>query len=230
MSGESGASRGNPVRERVLRTPPLTAGQVDRFLELIAEGLTRQEAARRVQTEWDASGGPEEPCHSTSSRWRRLYFADEGFRERYEEALGVSGSEDESAATRKRLDALEKLRVLERAYDEYLERALDPERGRSGSSNRALLNILTLLHGTFKPFLEARVRHVHSGSVGLFAQPVIDTAKLSLEEQRELIELERRRQVLIGKAQPDDARVPVGEGAEVVDAEFVELPALPSGE
>ena len=180
-----------------------------------------------VQSECDRDGVV---CHATASRFRSLYFRDDGFRVRYEEALEFAGGRDETGERRQRLEAIERARIVERAFDEYLERALDPERGRSGSSNRALLNLLTLLSRTFKPFLEARVRHVHSGSVGLFAQPVIDTSKLSLEEQRELIELERRRQVLVAKARPDEGFEPNAlDGGDVVEAEFAELPALPAG-
>lgn len=214
------------VSERVKRTPPLTASQVDRFVELVGEGLTRQEAARRVQVEADEAG---ERCHSTASRFRRLYFADDSFRARYEEALQASPSESETDELRRRVDGLERLRIVERAFDEYLERALDPERGRSGASNRALLNLLTLMHRTFKPFLEARVRHVHSGNVGLFAQPVIDTSKLSVDEQRELIELERRRQVLIQKAQPEEGFEPENELPVIEQPALRERPLLEQG-
>jgi hypothetical protein len=209
-----------PVRERVKRTPPLLAEHVDRFLEHVTSGDTRQEAARKVQVEWDAKGADGERCHATSSRFRRLYFADEDFRRRYEAALEDSGqSEDETGGKRKRLEALERERLVRRAFDEYVERALDPERGKRGSSNRALQNLLVLMHETFRPFLEARVhKHVHSGAVGLFAQPVIDTGKWSLEEQREFVELERRRELLLAKARPD--------GDDVLEGEVVELPPL----
>lgn len=229
MSGKS-EGRSDPVRGRIVRTPPLSGGQVERFLEHVGAGLTRQEAAARVQAEWDSGAHGDELCRATASRFRRLYFADPGFAERYERALEADDGSDETVEKRKRVNALERLRAIERAFDEYMLRALDPERGRSGSSNRALLNVLTLISPTFKPFLEARVRHVHSGSVGLFAQPVIDTSKLSLEEQQELIELERRRTVLIEKARPDEGFRPteVGDG-EVVEGEAVELPALGPG-
>lgn len=225
MSGVSERSEG-PVKDRVLRTPPLTPGQVDRFLEHVADGKTRVQAAALVQEEWDASDGVER-CHSTGSRFRRLYFADEGFRERYELALEDGGHADETQSLRKRLDGLEREHLIRAAFDEYVMRAMDPERGKRGSSNRALQNLLVLMHRTFRPFLEARThRHIHSGSVGLFSQPVLDTGKLSLEEQRELIELERRRNLLIEKARPD------GDEHEVIDvgeAEVVELPALLAG-
>lgn len=202
--------------------PGFTAAQQDAFLLHIEAGLTRQEAAVRTGEEFAERG---EPFHSTATRWRGFIFRDEPFRARYEEAL-VQGAKDPGREeVRSRIDGLEKLRLLERAFDEYVMRAMDPERGRSGSSNRALQNLLTLMHRTFKPFLEARVKHVHSGSVGLFAQPVLDTSKLSLEEQRELIELERRRVVLIQKATPDGDELDAG---EIVEGEFDELPALPS--
>jgi hypothetical protein len=92
--------------------------------------------------------------------------------------------------------------------------------------------VLTLISPTFKPFLEARVRHVHSGSVGLYAQPTLDTSKLTIEEQRELIEIERRRMVLIEKARPQDtamAPTELQDAAEVIDGVAVELPALEPG-
>lgn len=210
---------------------PVTEAQVERFLELVREGLTRQEAARRVQGEWDADESLG-PCWSTSSRWKGRAVRDPVFRQRYMAALEGSGQDAEGAEVRGQLDRLEKFRLLERAFDEYVERGLDPERGRSGASNRALLNLLTLMHRTFKPFLEARVRHVHTGNVGLFAQPVIDTSKLSLEEQDELIRLERRRLELIGKASPDDGGVGLlgAVGEEIVEGEFAELPALEAGD
>lgn len=220
------------MRARVLRTPPLSPAQVERFLEHVGAGLTRQEAADRVQAEWDSGEHGEELCRATASRFRRLYFADPVFAQRYDEALESDDGSDETVEKRKRLNALERLRAIERAFDEYMLRALDPERGRSGSSNRALLNVLTLISPTFKPFLEARVRHVHTGAVGLYAQPTLDTSKLTLEEQRELIEIERRRLVLIEKARPADAAMAPTElrdPAEVIDGEAVELPALGPG-
>lgn len=233
-----GMSRRDPVRDHIGKVPPLSAGQVDWFLARVEAGLTRREAAVEVQAEWDRrrAEDPEgtELCHATASRFRRLYFADPVFAERYDRALETQpDGEDGTSEKRRRLDALERLRMVERAFDEYYLRAIDPERGRSGSSNRALLNLLTLMSRTFKPFLEARVRHVHTGAVGLFAQPTIDTSKLSLEEQRELIELERRRQVLIEKARPEEGPVPTdpfSDDGDVVEGEATELPALGSGE
>jgi hypothetical protein len=224
--------RSDPVRGRVLRTPPLSSAQVERFLEHVGAGLTRQEAAVRVQEEWDSGAHGDELCRATASRFRRLYFADPVFAQRYDEALESDDGSDETVERRKRLNALERLRAIERAFDEYMLRALEPERGRSGSSNRALLNVLTLISPTFKPFLEARVRHVHSGAVGLYAQPTLDTSKLSIEEQRELIEIERRRMVLIEKARPQDtamAPTELQDAAEVIDGVAVELPALGPG-
>lgn len=123
--------------------------------------------------------------------------------------------------------------MLERLFDEYLERALDPKAGSNGSSNRALQNLLTLTHDVFKPFLEARMhRHIHSGAVGVFAMPQIDTAKWSLEEQQEFVRINARREELLAKARPDDApeQMPyelaaVSAGDDVVDDDSaVELP------
>lgn len=186
--------------------------QQEKFLELVSSGVVRQEAARQVG--------------STGSAFRSFIFRNEEFGERYLEALEQGGN-PESPFARKFADA-EKLHLLERLLDEYIERALDSEKGKSGSSNRALSNLLTLLHDTFKPFLEARTRHIHEGAVGVYALPQIDTDKWSLAQQEEFVSLRKRMNELLVLARPEGAKgFPELEAAppdEVVeDAQFEEV-------
>jgi hypothetical protein len=170
------------------RTP--SPEQQDEFIQLIAQGKTRQEAALTVG--------------STASAFRGFIFRNEEFGERYRDALEQSGNPE--SPLHKQIDSLEKLRLLERMLDEYIMRALDSEKGKVGSSNRALQNMLTLMHDTFKPFLEARTRHIHEGSVGVFAMPQIDTAKWSIEEHKEFVDLRRRMNELLLLARPEGAQ------------------------
>lgn len=165
----------------------------ERFLELIHDGVPRHLAAKA------------EGVEETSTRFRSLIRRDTAFRSRYKEALIASGRPED--AEQAEVEGLEKLQVIERLFDEYVERALDPERSRNGSSNRALQNLLTLMHETFKPFLEARMhRHIHTGAVGVFAMPQIDTARWTLTEHREFVALERRRNELLAVATPEDQK------------------------
>jgi len=207
-------------------SPPLTDDQRERFLELIGEGETRVEAARKVQAEADAV---DEPCYSTATRWKGLIRRNEDFGSRYADALEVSGRPE--SPLQQRIVSLERLHLLDRMIDEFVERGLDPERGKSGSSNRVLRDLLTLMHDWFKPFLEARMhRHIHEGAVGVFAMPQLDTDKWTLEQHQEAVELRRRLNVLYELARPDGAPDPLmtsvalPPGAEVVDAEIVEMP------
>lgn len=196
-----------------------TANQQERFLELIAEGKTRQEAAEQIEG-------------TTSTMWRGLINGlgedCQAFAARYLEALNAAGSAPSPLA--QSVKEAEKVHLAHRLLDEYLMRAFDSERGRSGSSNRMLHNLSLLQVEDFKPLLEARVKHVHSGQIGLYAGlPQLDTERLSIEEQRELVTLERRREELIAKATPEGVKIPGRElvaangNGEVVDAEFVEV-------
>lgn len=192
------------------RTP--SAEQQDEFLQLVASGKTRQEAAQTVG--------------STGSAFKGFIFRNQEFGERYLEALEEAGN-PESPFGRKLAD-MEKLRLLERLLDEYIERALDPEKGRSGSSNRALQNLLTLLHDTFKPFLEARTRHIHEGAVGVYALPQIDTDKWTLEQHQRFVELRKEMNELLAIARPEGAQgfpeLEAGSpNGDVVDAQFEEV-------
>ncbi len=194
-----------------------TANQQEEFLGLIAQGKTRQEAA-------------EEMPGTTSTRWRTFTNGSSpesvAFAERYLAILKEAGKAP-SELTQSIKEA-EKVHLAHRLLDEYLMRAFDSERGKSGSSNRMLHNLSLLQVEDFKPLLEARVKHVHSGQVGLYAAlPQLDTDRLSLDEHRELIALERRREELIAKATPEGAKhapreLPVGDVVE--DAEFQEIP------
>ena len=104
----------------------------------------------------------------------------------------------------KRIRELEGVQLAHRLLDETIMRALDSERGKVGSSNRMLYNLTLLKLDDFKPLLEARTRHIHEGQIGLYAaMPQLDTDKLSLDEHKELVAIERRRLELINKASPD---------------------------
>jgi hypothetical protein len=175
--------------------PPITAEAQENFLELIREGEVRHLAAPQVG--------------ETASRFRGLIRRNAEFRQRYLDALVESGRDPAEEAALIEIKAAEKEHLLDRLFDAYVERALDPKAGASGSSNRALQNLLTLTHDVFKPFLEARMhRHIHSGSVGVFAMPQIDTGKWTIEEHEEFVKINARRDELLAKARPADAVEP----------------------
>ncbi len=207
------------ISERIANRPPLSEEQREKFLELISDGKTRQEAAEQIG--------------STGSRLRGLIGRDPVFAQAYADALETAGNPENPLSMK--IETLERVRMLERLLDEYIMRALDVERGRSGSSNRALANLLTLLHDTFKPFLEARTRHIHEGAVGVYALPQIDTDKWTLEQHQEFVSLRKRMNELLTLAQPTSAPVLAsiemtssdsnGAGEVVEDAEFTEVPA-----
>jgi hypothetical protein len=199
----------------------------EKFLELIAEGKTRPEAAEEVG------------CTSTQFRTFINGKDDEAvaFAQRYLEVLEAIGKTPSPLAGS--IKDLEQVQLAHRVFDEYLLRAFDAERGKSGASNRLLYNLGLLTHESFKPLLEARVRHVHSGAVGLYsALPQIDTERWSLEEQEEFVRLEARRSELLAKAHPEGAKaLPAANGSEngasnipeniseTIDAEFEDVTA-----
>jgi hypothetical protein len=173
------------------RWAPPTQEQQDKFLELIAQGMTRQEAAAEVD--------------STPTKFRTLMNgkgeASLAFAERYVAVLEEAGTTPSPFAGR--IKELEGVQLVHRLLDEAIMRAVDPERGRSGASNRVLHNLLLLKAEDFKPLLEARTRHIHEGAVGIYQMPQIDTSKWSLEQHREFVELRKRMSELVAVAQPD---------------------------
>jgi len=177
------------LSERIAKRPPLTEEQLEKFLEHIAEGKTRQEAAEAVGT--------------TATRMRGRIGRDPVLAQGYLDALEAAG--DPQNPLNVRIESAERVRMLERLLDEYIMRALDSERGKSGSSNRALANLLTLLHDTFKPFLEARTRHIHEGAVGVYALPQIDTDKWTIAQHEEFVALRKRMNELLTLAAPSSA-------------------------
>lgn len=193
--------------------------QLEDFLVEIRNGKTRQEAAIEV-------GG--------TGTMFRTFINGKGeeslaFAERYVQALEEAGNAPSPYAARIR--ELEGVHLVHRMLDEAIVRALDPEKGRVGASNRVLHNLLLLKADDFKPLLEARTRHIHEGQVGIYALPQIDTGKWSLEEHEEFVKLEERRNALIAKAQPDvdlvgRPKAALNAGDDVVeDAEFTEVDA-----
>lgn len=121
---------------------------------------------------------------------------------------------------------LEGVQLAHRLFDEVIMRALDSERGKSGASNRMLHNLSLLKLEDFKPLLEARTRHIHEGAVGVFSMPQIDTERWTLEEHREFVELNRRRNELLAKAAPEHVgmlQLEEGETIVVEEAEVVEV-------
>lgn len=197
-----------------------TQEQCEQFLDRIQEGKTRQEAAEAVG--------------STATQFR-TFINGKGedslaFAERYLAALTDAGKTPSPFAAKIR--EAEGVQLAHRLLDETIMRALDPERGKVGASNRLLHNLNLLKLEDFKPLLEARTRHIHEGQVGLYAaQPQLDTSRLTLDEHKELISLEHRRWELIAKAAPDGVKLPQaalgnGNGSQpeiVEDAEFVEV-------
>jgi len=191
--------------------------QQEQFLSLIADGKTRQEAAIEVG--------------SSASRFKGLYARNEEFAKRYLDALRQS--EREPSALALEIQEAEGLQLAHRLLDEYILRALDSERGSSGSSNRVLRDLAMLKHDDFKPLLEARVRHSHDGAIGIYQVPQLDMDKWTLAEHEEWVELEERRNALIAKARPDSMKTSVQkrelvaarvlEADEAIDAEFTEV-------
>jgi hypothetical protein len=185
------------------------------FLSLIADGKTRQEAAEAVG--------------STATRFRTfINGAGEesvAFAERYLEALEAAGKAPSPLALR--VKEAEGFHLAHRLLDETIMRALDAERGRSGSSNRMLHNLNLLKLEDFRPLLEARIRHTHEGAIGVYAMPAIDTEKWSVEQQREFVELRRRMVELLEVARPDGTDAPrraaLPAGIDVIDQEPVEI-------
>lgn len=194
-----------------------TQEQQDRFLELVAQGMTRQEASEHADV-----GG-------TATQFRTFINGKKpeslAFAERYHAVLEELGSAPTPVALR--IKELEGVQVVHRLLDEALLRALDPERGKVGASNRVLHNLLLLKAEDFRPLLEARTRHIHEGAVGIYAMPQIDTSRWSLEEHEEFVALEARRSELIAMAQPDgQVALPAAAADEVIeDAEIEEIEA-----
>jgi len=201
------------LSQRIKDRPPLTEEQREQFLCLIADGKTRQEAAQEIG--------------STGTRLKGLIGRDAQFAQAYANALETAGNPENPLSMK--IESLERLRMLERMLDEYIMRALDSERGKSGSSNRALANLLTLLHDTFKPFLEARTRHIHEGAVGVYALPQIDTDRWTLEQHQRFVALRKEMNELLVIARPDGAQgfpeleAAPPEGEVVEDAQFTEV-------
>lgn len=185
-----------------------TPEQQEEFLQHIADGQTRQEAAVAVG--------------STGSRFKSMYKRDTAFGQRYLEALREAGKEPSTLTIE--VEEAEGVRLVHRLLDEAILRALDPERGRSGASNRVLHNLLLLKAEDFRPLLEARTRHIHEGAVGIYQMPQIDTSKWSIEQHREFVELRKRMSELIAMAQPDTGQAPreLPLGDDVIDGEATE--------
>jgi hypothetical protein len=200
--------------KRAIFEPP-TEEQRERFLELIREGKTRQEAAEEVG--------------STSTRFRTFINGSseesQRFAERYLEALADAGRAPSPLA--QRVKEAESIHLAHRLLDESIMRALDPERGKVGASNRILYNLSLLKVSDFQPLLEARTRHIHEGAVGVYALPKIDTDKWTLEQHEEFVRLEARRNELLAIARPDPpAPAPPAlpaPASEVIDQEAVEV-------
>jgi hypothetical protein len=199
-------------------TPPTEAEQ-EEFLEQIALGKTRQEAAEAVG------------CTATQFR---TYIngqseASLAFAKRYVATLEEAGNAPSPFAGQIR--ELEGVQLAHRLFDEYLMRALDQEKGKSGASNRMLYNLSLLSVDSFKPLLEARTRHIHEGMVGIYAMPQIDTSKWTIEQQEEFLKLDARRSELIALAQPEGQKAltqaaPAADEideADIVDAVAVEV-------
>ena len=87
--------------DRIRKRPPLTQEQREQFLDLVANGKTRQEAAETIG--------------STGTRIRGLIFRDNEFAEAYAEALDEAGNPENPLG--KKIADLEKLRLLERLLD-----------------------------------------------------------------------------------------------------------------
>lgn len=190
-----------------------TEEQQEQFLELIAQGKLRQEAAEEVGT--------------TPTKFRTLMNgkseASLKFAERYMAILEEAGNAPSPYAGR--LKELEGVQLVHRLLDEAITRAIDPERGKVGSSNRVLHNLLLLKAEDFKPLLEARTRHIHEGAVGIYQMPQIDTSKWTLDQHREFVEMRKRMAELVAVAQPD--AMPTGRelpiGADDIEGEAVEV-------
>lgn len=188
--------------------------QREEFLELIAEGKTRQEAAELVG--------------STATRFRALINGKhpdaQAFAERYMEILAEVGNAPSPLA--QKIRELEQVQLAHRIFDEFIMRAMDAERGRSGASNRMLHNLALLNVESFRPLLEARTRHIHEGAVGVFAMPKIDTDLWSIDEHREFVLLRKRMNELIAKAAPQHVDMLQIEANGNGDGEFVDAEAV----
>jgi hypothetical protein len=190
--------------------------QQERFLELIAEGMTRQEAAAH------------EDVGGTASQFRTFMNGKKpeslAFAERYAAVLEENGNAPSPYAVRIR--ELEGVQLVHRLLDEAIIRAIDPERGKVGASNRVLHNLLLLKSDDFRPLLEARTRHIHEGAVGIYAMPQIDTERWTLEQHEEFVRIDARRSELIALAQPEGQQAALSAPSEdVADAEFEEIEA-----
>lgn len=187
------------------------------MLELVANGKTRQEAAEEIEG-------------TTSTMWRTFINGKSpesvAFAERYLKVLEEAGTAPSPFAGR--IKELEGVQLAHRLLDEFIMRALDSERGASGSSNRMLHNLSLLKLEDFKPLLEARTRHIHEGAVGIYQMPQIDSAKWSIEEHREFVTLRKRMAELVAIAQPDSAQpgreLPLG--ADDIEGEAIEIEEL----
>lgn len=152
--------------------------------------MRRDEAARQVG--------------STGSRFRSLIGRDLAFQASYSLALDEAGAEPMTPELQE-IETKERMLLARNTFDEYVARAMDPETAQSATSNRLLHNLAMLLNTTFKPLLESRTqRHVHEGSVGVFALPKLDTDKWTIAQHEEFVMLEARRAELIEIARPDD--------------------------
>jgi hypothetical protein len=188
--------------------------QMTVFLEHIAQGKTRQEAAGAIEG-------------TTSSMWRTFINGKReeslAFAKRYVEALEDAGNAPSPFAAR--IKELEGVQLVHRMLDEAIVRGLDPEKGKSGASNRVLHNLLLLKAEDFRPLLEARTRHIHEGAVGIYQMPQIDTSKWSIEQHREFVELRKRMSELVAVAQPENAAIgrELPSGPNDIEGEAVEI-------
>jgi hypothetical protein len=180
---------------RAVPTRIPTPEQQEKLLELVAAGKTRQEAAEEIEG-------------TSSTMWRTFINGkseeSQAFAQRYLAVLEEAGTAPSPLAGR--IKELEGVQLAHRLLDEFIMRALDSERGKSGSSNRMLHNLSLLKLEDFKPLLEARTRHIHEGAVGIYQMPQIDTSKWSLEEHREFVALRKRMGELVALAQPETAQ------------------------
>ena len=196
---------------------PPTEEQQTKFLELIASGKTRQEAAVEV-------GGSATQFRTFQNGKGEASLA---FAERYIAVLEEIGSAPSPHS--RRIRELEGVQLVHRLLDEFITRALDRDGKQSPSSNRLLYQLSLLKVEDFKPLLEARTRVVHEGQVGIYAMPQIDTSQWSIEEHEEFVRLDKRRSELIAKAQPAGTPQPAlpapDDDDDVVDAEVEEIEA-----
>ena len=144
------------------------------------------------------------------------------FAARYLAVLETNGSAPSPLAAR--IKELEGVQLVHRLLDEFIMRALDAERGKSGSSNRMLHNLSLLKLEDFKPLLEARTRHIHEGAVGIYQMPQIDTSRWTLEQHREFVALRKRMGELVALAQPETEQGrALPPGPDDIEGEAIEL-------